>query len=207
METHDEEQVEEAPPGWVLRTPTRPFEVWALPLLSLAAAVMVIAVGTRSSDALILVAGVVTGAVLAVAAPLLFLAAHRAYGQQTWGASWDLHRTRVLIGVVTGVTLMVGSLVIGLPIAATLGVIGGFAQTSRYARSVPRFDLSAVAWAFLGVVASCTVLVVLGLVLPEGPVLPGWRASVWVGGGISGALFGAVLALVHARRAGHAPRY
>ncbi|MDB6428637.1 hypothetical protein [Curtobacterium sp. 20TX0008] len=156
METDDQEQTEEAPPGWVLRTPTRYREVLGSPVLALVLAVVAVLVGRTFGDALALVTGTVAG-------------------------------------------------VLGIPIAATIGIVGGFSQISRYARSVPRFDLSAVAWAFLGVVLSCAVLVVLGLVLPEGPVLPAWRAAVWVGGGIAAAVFAAVLALVHAQRAGRAP--
>lgn len=205
METDDQEQAEEAPPGWVLRTPTRYREVLGSPVLALVLAVVAVLVGRTFGDALALVTGTVAGVLGIACAVVLLVAALRAYREQTRGASWDLHRVRVVVGVTAGAAVMVASLVVGIPIAATIGAVGGFSQLSRYARSVPRFDLSAVAWAFLGVVVSCAVLVVLGLVLPEGPVLPAWRAAVWVGGGIAAAVFAAVLALVHAQRAGRAP--
>lgn len=205
METDEDDPVEEAPPGWVLRTPTRYREVWDIPALAIVLAAAAVVIGAAFGDALALVTGAVTGALGIVSAVLLFVSARRAFLEQTWGASWDLHRVRIAVGVTAGAAVMVASLVVGLPFATSIGIIASFSQLTRYARSVPRFDLSAVAWAFLGVVASCAVLVVLGLVLPEGPVLPGWRAAVWVGGGIAGAVFSAVLALVHAQRAGRAP--
>jgi hypothetical protein len=205
VQTDDEEQVDEAPLGWVLRTPTRYREVIGPPVLALVLAAVAVVVGTAFGDELAMGTGAATGAFGVVSAVVLFVAARRAYLEQTWGASWDLHRVRVVVGVTAGAALMVASLVVGLPIAASIGIIGGFSQIGRYARSVPRFDLSAVAWAFLVVVLGCAVLVVLGLTIPEQAVLPGWRATVWIGGGIAGAVFAAVLALVHARRARRAP--
>ncbi|WIE75784.1 hypothetical protein [Curtobacterium sp. MCSS17_007] len=207
MEWDDDDTAEEAPPGWVLSTPTRYREIWGLPALALVLAAVAVAVGAAFGDALASATGAVTGALGIASAVLHFVSARRAYLEQTWGASWDLHRVRVAVGVTAGAAVMVASIVVGLPLAASIGVIAGFSQINRYARSIPRFDLSAVAWAFLAVVASCAVLVVLGLVLPTGPVLPGWRATVWVVGGTAGALFAAVLSLVHVRRAARAPRY
>ncbi|OEI68771.1 hypothetical protein [Curtobacterium sp. ER1/6] len=205
METRDEDPVEETPPGWVLRTPTRWREVWDIPVLALVLAALSVVVGAAFGDVLALVVGVVTALVVVAGAVLLFVAARRGYDEQSWGASWDLHRTRISVGVTFGATVMVASLAVGLPFATAFGVIAGFSQTTRFARSVPRFDYTAVAWAFFAVAACSVVLVVLGLALPEQPVLPDWRAAVWVGGGGASALFSAVLATVHARRASRAP--
>lgn len=205
METRDEDPVEEAPPGWVLRTPTRWREVWDIPVLVLVLAALSVVVGTAFGDRLAVVTGIVTGAVCASGAVVLFVAARRACEEQTRGASWDLHRGRIVVGVTIGAVVMVASLVVGLPLGTSIGIIGGFSQITRFARTVPRFDLAAVASAFLAVVAACAVLVVLGVLLPEQPVLPAWRAAMWVGGGIAFALLAAVLALVHAQRAARAP--
>ncbi|PZF55323.1 hypothetical protein DEJ23_12610 [Curtobacterium sp. MCSS17_008] len=205
METRDEVTAEEAPPGWVLSTPTRFREVWDLPLLALVLAGVTVVVGAAFGDLLALVTGVVTAVIVAAGAVALFVTARRAYVEQTWGASWDLHRTRVVVGVTAGAVVMVGSLVVGILFATVIGTIGAVAQIKGFARSVPRFDHSAVASAFLAVTGACVVLVVLGLALPEQPVLPGWRAAVWVGGAGAFAVFAAVLALVSARRAAAAP--
>lgn len=205
MTTQDDDATREAPPGWVLRTPTRRREVWALPALLLVLAGVVVVVGVSFGDPLALGAGIATAVIAVAGAVALFVAGQHAFVQQTWGASWDLHRTMVVVGVTTGAAVMVASLVVGLPFGTSIGIIAGFSQFGRFARSVPRYDLSAVASAFLVVTVSCVVLVALGLVVPEQAVLPHWRDAVWIGGGTAFALFAAVLALVHVRRATRAP--
>lgn len=205
MTTQDDDPTQDAPPGWVLRTPTRRREVWAPPALLLVLAGVAVLVGESFGDLLARGTGVITAVVAVAGAVAMFVSGRLAYVQQTWGASWDLHRTMVVVGVTTGAVVMVGSLVVGLPFATSIGIIAGFSQIGRFARSVPRYDLSAVASAFLVVTVSCVVLVVLGLVTPEQPVLPRWRGAVWVGGGSAFALLAAVLALVHVSRAARAP--
>jgi hypothetical protein len=198
VETHDEEQVEEAPPGWVLRTPTRLYEVWALPLVAMAVAAFVMVLAVVSVDALARAAWTTVVCVAVCGAVLLFVAARRAYEEQTRGAAWDLHRTSVVVGVAGASVLVVASLVAGGRIGIGSSTFFMLANALWLARSVTRFDRLVVARGSAAVAVVCLLLVLLGVTVDDVPEV---RASTWVGGGGFVAVFAAVVAVVQSRRA------
>ncbi len=193
-------QDEEAPPAWVLSTPTRQREVWGLPLLGLLLAALLVTAGIAFGDALGLLAGASSGVVVAAAAVALFVAARSAYEAQEHSASWRLHVIRVLVGVTTVTVVAVASLIVGTSFGAALGLVVGIPTALRFARSVPRIDRLVLGWAGTVVAVTCAVLIIIGL------AVPGVRSSVWVGGGVVLLVASAVMAIVQFRAAARAPR-
>ena len=178
METSDEDVVEEAPPGWVLRTPTRLYEVWVLPLVALVVAALVVVVVLASSDVLTRVAGMTAAVVVTAGAVALAVAGWRAYREQARGASWDLHRTSVVTGVTIGAVVLVTSLVAGRSIGVAVGALGGLPTIMWSARSISRFDRLAVAVTCAAVAVASTILFVVGV---TDVAVPEWRAATWIG--------------------------
>lgn len=202
METRDEDPVEEAPPGWVLRTPTRWREVWVLPVLALGVAALMIFAGSASADVLARVAWVTAAVVMSAGAVALAVSGWRAYRDQTRGASWDLHRIAVLAGVASGAVVVVASLVAGGTIGVAMGALGGLPTIMWFARSVTRFDRTAVSVACAVVAVVSLVLVVVGLTVE---VHPYWRATVWTGVAPLIAVITAVFAFVQFRALARTP--
>lgn len=204
MQQREEDAVEaEPPPGWVLSTPVRPRDIWTLPVFAALLASVLVALAARFGTTLGLVVCVTCAVVAAAGAVAMAVAGPTAYEAQTRAASWRLHVVRLLAGVTTAAFVAVGSLVVGLPIGMLFGAIAAVPTTFRLARSVPRTDRLVVAWASVGVAVACTVLLVLGLSVPD---LERPQAIAWVGpGGILG-LLALGMAIVQFRIAGRTPR-
>jgi hypothetical protein len=183
---------EEAPPGWVLNTPTRPLEVWLYPVLALLLAAAHVALGIAFGGALALVVGVSAAVVTTVGAVALFVTGRRAYDEQSRGASWRSHVTRVVVAVVSVGIVSVTTLTVGFPFGALFGAVAGVPTAFRFTRSVPRIDRLVVAWTALAVAVCCVVLAILGLTLAD---LPDYRSTTWT--------FGAAFAVISAVMAVH----
>lgn len=195
METRDPDTdgpAEEAPPGWVLNTPTRPLEVWLYPVLVLLLAAAHVALGIAFGGALALVVGVSAAVVTTVGAVALFVTGRRAYDEQSRGASWRSHVTRVVVAVVSVGIVSVTTLTVGFPFGALFGAVAGVPTAFRFTRSVPRIDRLVVAWTALAVAVCCVVLAILGLTLAD---LPDYRSATWT--------FGAAFAVISAVMAVH----
>ncbi|MBO9049224.1 hypothetical protein [Curtobacterium flaccumfaciens] len=183
---------EEAPPGWVLNTPTRPLEVWLYPVLVLFLAAAHVAFGIAFGGALALVVGVSAAVVTTVGAVALFVTGRRAYDEQSRGASWRSHVTRVVVAVLSVGIVSVTTLTVGFPFGALFGAVAGVPTAFRFTRSVPRIDRLVVAWTALAVAVCCVVLAILGLTLAD---LPDYRSTTWT--------FGAAFAVISAVMAVH----
>lgn len=183
---------EEAPPGWVLNTPTRPLEVWTYPVLVLLLAAAHVAFGVAFGGALALVVGVSAAVVTTAGAVALFVTGRRAYDEQSRDASWRCHVIRVVVAVGSVGIVSVTTLTVGLPFGALFGAVAGVPTAFRFARSVPRIDHLIVAWTALAVAVCCVVLAVLGLTLAD---LPDYRSTFWT--------FGAVFAVISVAVAVH----
>ena len=195
METRDPDTAgpaEEAPPGWVLNTPTRPLEVWTYPVLALLLAAAHVVFGIAFGGALALVVGVSAAVVTTVGAVALFVTGRRAYDEQSRGASWRSHVTRVVVAVVSVGIVSVTTLTVGFPFGALFGAVAGVPTAFRFTRSVPRIDRLVVAWTALAVAVCCVVLAILGLTLAD---LPDYRSTTWT--------FGAAFAVISAVMAVH----
>ncbi|WIE58194.1 hypothetical protein DEI96_000855 [Curtobacterium sp. MCLR17_031] len=195
METRDPDTAgpaEEAPPGWVLNTPTRPREVWTYPVLALLLAAAHVVFGIAFGGALALVVGVSAAVVTTVGAVALFVTGRRAYDEQSRGASWRSHVTRVVVAVVSVGIVSVTTLTVGFPFGALFGAVAGVPTAFRFTRSVPRIDRLVVAWTALAVAVCCVVLAILGLTLAD---LPDYRSTTWT--------FGAAFAVISAVMAVH----
>lgn len=195
METRDpdtDDPAEEAPPGWVLNTPTRPLEVWTYPVLVLLLAAAHVALGIAFGGALALVVGVSAAVVTTVGAVALLVTGRRAYDEQSRGASWRSHVTRVVVAVVSVGIVSVTTLTVGFPFGALFGAVAGVPTAFRFTRSVPRIDRLVVAWTALAVAVCCGVLAILGLTLAD---LPDYRSTTWT--------FGAAFAVISAVMAVH----
>ncbi|PZO58884.1 MAG: hypothetical protein DI639_08295 [Leifsonia xyli] len=180
---------EEAPPGWVLNTPTRPLEVWTYPVLVLLLAAAHVALGIAFGGALALVVGVSAAVVTTAGAVALFVTGRHAYDEQSRDASWWCHVTRVVVAVGSVGIVSVTTLTVGFPFGALFGAVAGVPTAFRFARSVPRIDHLVVAWTALAVAVCCVVLAVLGLTLAD---LPDSRSTFWT----FGAAFGVISAVV-----------
>lgn len=195
METRDPETdgtAEEAPPGWVLNTPTRLREVWTYPVLVLLLAAAHVALGVAFGGALALVVGVSAAVVTTAGAVALFVTGRHAYDEQSRVASWRCHVTRVVVAVGSVGIVSVTTLTVGFPFGALFGAVAGVPTAFRFARSVPRIDHLVVAWTALAVAVCCVVLAVLGLTLAD---LPDSRSTFWT--------FGAAFAVISAAVAVH----
>lgn len=204
MQTRDPDTAgpaEEAPPGWVLNTPNRLFEVWTYPVLALVLAAAHAFFGIALGGALALAVGVSAAILITVGAVALFVTGWRAYDEQTLDASWRCHVTRVVVGATVAAVIWVASLLVGLQFGLLIGVA---AATMLYttARAVPRFDHLVVAWASAVVAATCATLAVVALLAHD---LPESRSAAWMAGGVS-ALLSALLAVHQFRAAGRGPQ-
>jgi hypothetical protein len=200
---HAEPAQDAPPPPWVLSTPTKRSEVWSLPLLAALLAVALVVVGAAIGDALGVVVGTVAGVAVAVGAVLLAVAGRRAYEDQTRAASWRLHVVRVLVGVAVCAVVGVGSLAVGFGPGGVSGALVSVVTVFQSARTVPRLDRLATAWASAAIAAACAVLVVLGLTVPG---LPPHRAATWIGGSVALGVLAVVIAVVQFRVAARTPR-
>lgn len=203
METRDPETddlAEEAPPGWVLRTPTRWREIWPVPVLSLVLAAVAVLGGIGFGGVFALVVGLTAAALSTAGAVALFVASWRAYDEQTVEASWRGHVTHVVVAVTTGGVVALATLLVGLPFGVLFGLVG-LPLTLSSARAVPRFDHLAVMWAFGVVGVICATLAVIGLTVDDVSRLQ--RPS-WIAGGVF-ALFSAVIVIHQFRAAARAP--
>ncbi|MFJ6171933.1 hypothetical protein [Curtobacterium sp. NPDC092190] len=196
METGDQAQAEEAPPGWVLRTPTRTYEVWALPLVAVAVAAFVMVAGIAAGDLLARVVWTTAAVVVTTGAVALASAGWRAYGEQTRGASWDLHRTTVVTGGASGAAVLVASMIGGGTVGVAAGALGGLPIMMWSARSLTRFDRLAVSVTCAVVAAVSLVLVVVGL---TAGAVPEWRVTVWTRVVPLIGVFTAVVAILQSR--------
>lgn len=203
METRGPEtdDLAEAPPGWVLRTPTRWREIWPVPVLSVLLAAVEVLGGIGFGGVFALVVGLTAAALTTAGAVALFVASWRAYDEQTLEASWRGHVTHVVVAVTIGGVVAIATLLVGLPFGVLFGIVG-LPLTLSSARAVPRFDHLAVMWAFGVVGAMCATLAVIGLTVDD--VSSVQRAS-WVAGGVL-ALFSVVVVVHQSRAAARAPR-
>lgn len=203
METRDPDTAgpaEEAPPGWVLNTPTRPLEVWLYPVLALLLAAAHVAVGIAFGGALALVVGVSAAVVTTVGAAALFVTGRRAYVEQTRVASWRSHVTRVLVGASAATVVALTTTLVGSRIGILVGV-GAAVLLYTTARAVPRLDHIVAAWAAAVVAVACAALAVTGLTVES---VPESLRAAWIAGGVT-ALFSALLAVHQFRSAARAP--
>ncbi|WXF91389.1 hypothetical protein WDV91_00895 [Curtobacterium flaccumfaciens pv. flaccumfaciens] len=176
----------------MLNTPTRLLEVWLYPVLVLLLAAAHVALGIAFGGALALVVGVSAAVVTTVGAVALFVTGRRAYDEQSRGASWRSHVTRVVVAVVSVGIVSVTTLTVGFPFGALFGAVAGVPTAFRFTRSVPRIDRLVVAWTALAVAVCCVVLAILGLTLAD---LPDYRSTTWT--------FGAAFAVISAVMAVH----
>lgn len=192
---------EDAPPGWVLRTPTRWREVWPVPVLTLFLAAVEVLGGIAFGGASALVIGLSAAVLTTAGAVALFVTSWRAYDEQTIEASWCGHVTHVVVAVTVLGLIAIATLLVGLPFGVLFGLVG-LPLMLTSARAVPRFDHLAVMWAFGVVGAICATLAVIGLTVDDVSRIQ--RAS-WVAGGVFALV--AVVAVVHQfRAAARAPR-
>ncbi|MCJ1715042.1 hypothetical protein [Curtobacterium sp. VKM Ac-2922] len=208
METRDQDDVEHddvepAPPSWVLRTPTRQHEVWTVPLFTVALAVAVVIVGVVVGSAFGAIVAIVTGGPVAVGAVVLAVAGRRAFVEQSRAASWRFHQVGVLMAFGTGTLVALAALTVGTLLGIFPGVLGVSIVAFSNARSVPRFDRLVAAVTALVLAFGAAVLVVLGLTLQT---ITADRSAVWVGAGWFVAVIAAVVAVVQFRAAARAPR-
>lgn len=203
METRDEID-EQAPATWLLRTPTRRWEVWAYPLTAALLAVLVVVTGFTIGGPLASTLGVTTAVVVVAAGVAVFVTGWSAYAEQTRAAAWRNHVVRVVAGSTVVAVVSVASLAAAVSVGTIVGAMGGVVQMFVVARSVPRIDRLAVAWAATAVAVAALVFVVLGLFLPG---VSGHRTGMWVGPGSLVAVIAVVLAVVQFRAAARAPRH
>ncbi|MFJ3384606.1 MULTISPECIES: hypothetical protein [unclassified Curtobacterium] len=202
MET-DEERADEAPPGWVLRTPNRASEVWLPPLLAVVVAAALVVGGVLLGDRVTLVSGVAAGTCVAVGAVVLGAAGRAAYVEQSRAASWRLHVVSVVVGSGSLLVVALGSLVSGVLFGVSAGVVVTAVQFVYTARTVAWIDRVALGVVSSVLAAGAAVLVVLGLTVPG---VPSHRVAVWVGAGWLVAVVAAVVAVVQFRAAARTPR-
>jgi hypothetical protein len=202
VETRDPDTAgpaEEAPPGWVLNTPTRPLEVWTYPVLVLLLAAAHVAFGIAFGGALALVVGVSAAVVTTVGAVALFVTGRRAYVEQTRVASWRSHVTRVLVGASAATVVALTTTLVGSRIGILIGV-GAAVLLYTTSRAVPRLDHIVAAWAAAVVAVACAALAATGLTVES---VPESVRAAWIAGGVT-ALFSALLAVHQFRAAARA---
>jgi hypothetical protein len=202
MDTHEDDVIEEAPPSWVLRTPTRRREVWPLPALAAVLAVALVVVPVRVGDPVSVVVGSVSGIAVAAGAVMLAVAGRTAYREQSRAASWRLHVVGVVLGFGTATILALGSLARGHFIGLGSGGLFMAWQVFLLARSVPRFDRLVAAVCATAIAVGGATLAVLGVVLPD---VPEAREAVWIGPGTLVAVVAAIVAVLQFRAARTAP--
>lgn len=202
MDTHGDDVIEEAPPSWVLRTPTRRRVVWPLPALAAVLAVVLVVIPVWLGDLVSVVVGVLSGVPVAAGAVMLAVAGRTAYREQSRTASWRFHVVGVVLGFGAATILALAGLVRGHFIGVGSGGLFMAWQVFHFARSVPRFDRLVAAVCATVLAAGAVTLAVLGVALPD---VPEAREAVWIGPGTLVAALGAVVAVVQFRAARTAP--
>lgn len=202
MTTHEDDVIEEAPPSWVLRTPTRRREVWPLPALAAALAVVLVVIPVWLGGPVSIVVGVLSGVPVGVGAVMLAVAGRTAYREQSRAASWRFHVVGVVLGFGAGTIVALLGLASGLFATAATSVLLTAVQFFHVARSVPRFDRLVAAVSATALAAGAVTLAVFGVALPD---VPETRQAVWIGPGTLVAVLAAVVAVVQFRAARTAP--
>lgn len=202
MTTHEDDVIEEAPPSWVLRTPTRRREVWPLPAFAAVLAVVLFVVPVRLGGPVSAVVGSVSGIAVAVGAIMLAVAGRTAYREQSRAASWRFHVVGVVLGFGAGTIVALLGLASGLFATAATSVLLTAVQFFHVARSVPRFDRLVAAVSATVLAVGGATLAVLGVVLPD---VPEAREAVWIGPGTLVAVVAAIVAVLQFRAARTAP--
>ncbi|WIB33015.1 hypothetical protein [Curtobacterium sp. MCSS17_005] len=203
METRDpdtDDPAEEAPPGWVLNTPTRPLEVWTYPVLALLLAAAHVVVGVVLGGALALVVGVSAAIIITFGAVALFITGRHAYDEQTRVASWRSHVTRVVVVATAAVVVAITSSLVGSRFGLLVGV-GAAVGLYTTARAAPRFDHLVAAWASTTVAVACATLAVVGLTVES---VPESLRAAWIASAVF-ALFATLLAAGQFRIAARTP--
>lgn len=202
MTTHEDDVIEEAPPSWVLRTPTRRREVWPLPALAAALAVVLVVIPVWLGGPVSIVVGVLSGVPVGVGAVMLAVAGRTAYREQSRAASWRFHVVGTVLGFGAVTILALAGLVRGHFIGVGSGGVFMAWQVFQFARSVPRFDRLVAAVSATALAAGAATLAVLGVALPD---VPEARQALWIGPGTLVAVLAAVVAVVQFRAARTAP--
>lgn len=202
MTTHEDDVIEEAPPSWVLRTPTRRREVWPLPALAAALAVVLVVIPVWLGGPVSIVVGVLSGVPVGVGAVMLAVAGRTAYREQSRAASWRFHVVGTVLGFGAVTILALAGLVRGHFIGVGSGGVFMAWQVFQFARSVPRFDRLVAAVSATALAAGAVTLAVFGVALPD---VPETRQAVWIGPGTLVAVLAAVVAVVQFRAARRAP--
>jgi hypothetical protein len=202
MTTHEDVAAEEAPPSWVLRTPTRRREVWPLPALATVLAVVLVLLPLRLGDPVSIVVGVASGIAVITGAFALAVAGRTAYREQSRAASWRFHAVGIVVGFGAGTIVALIGLASGLFATAATSVLLTAVQFFHVARSVPRFDRLAAAVSATGLAVGAATFAVLGVALPD---VPEAREAVWIGPGTLVAVVAAVVAVLQFRAARTAP--
>jgi len=202
MDTHQDVAAEEAPPSWVLRTPTRRREIWPLPALAAVLAVVLVVVPVRLGDPVSIVVGVLSGVPVAGGAVALAIAGRTAYREQSRAASWRFHVVGIVLGFGAGTIVALVGLASGLFATAATSVLVTAVQFFHVARSVPRFDRLVAAVSATALALGAATLAVLGVALPD---LSEVRAAVWIGPGTLIAVVATIVAVLQFRAARTAP--
>ncbi|WP_267419450.1 MULTISPECIES: hypothetical protein [unclassified Curtobacterium] len=196
------EPLEDAPPSWVLRTPTRRREVWPLPALAAVLAVVLVVVPARFGDPVSIVVGVLSGVAVAAGAVALAVTGQAAYREQSRAASWRFHVVGIIVGFGAGTIVALLGLASGLFATAATSVLLTAVQFFHVARSVPRLDRLVAAVSATALAVGAATLAVLGLTLPD---VPEAREAVWIGPGALVAVVATVVAVLQFRAARTAP--
>lgn len=202
MDTHQDVAAEEAPPSWVLRTPTRRPEAWPLPVLAAVLAVVLVVVPVRLGDPVSIVVGVVSGIAVGVGAVALAVAGRAAYREQSRAASWRFHVVGIVVGFGAGTIVALIGLASGLFATAATSVLLTAVQFFHVARSVPRFDRLVAAVSATALAVGAATFAVLGVALPD---IPEARGAVWLGPGALVAVVATIVAVLQFRAARTAP--
>jgi hypothetical protein len=204
MDIHEDDVVEQAPPSWVLRTPTRRREIWPLPALAVLLAVLlvVVPVSLGDTDPVSVIVGVLSGIAVAAGAVMLAIAGRTAYQEQSRTASWRFHVVGVVLAFGTATILALASLARGHFIGVGSGGLFMAWQVFQLARSVPRFDRLVATVCAAAIALTAATFAVLGVALPQ---LPEARAAVWIGPGSLVAVVAGIVAVVQFRAARAAP--
>lgn len=164
-----------AVPSWVRATPIRPREWWTAPvLLTLLAVVCGVVPTVVDLDAGTVFTGQVAAAAALAGAAALAVYGRRAYREQERGASWDLHRARVVVLTGTLALVAVLDVVLGAGLLITIVLIAPVSRWQIQGRDGPRFDHVVVVVAGGVVLVVAIVLGLLAIAVPgaadAGPV-------------------------------------
>ena len=165
---------------WVGRTPTLPEQWSGPPLVQGLGALAIVAIGDWLQPSALPVA-VTVGAVGLVGAAVLAVVGRRAYWYPSRAATWDLHRTRVVVWSAAAVALAVFALAIGAQ-AILLGLgIAAFGVSSLRGREPTRFELRGRAAAGAAVAVASAVLALVAVTMPT---VDESHSARWLGWGV-----------------------